>query len=79
MEDKTLQKFNAKFTNKAQTRPVRVKTIHDQHHIDLIDVKNMAVVYKGKTYEYILSLLDVFSRFHVLYPPESKYSKEVVE
>ena len=79
MEDKTLQKFNVKFTNKAQPRPVRVKAIHGQHQIDLINMKNMAVAYKVKTYKYILSLLDVFSQFHGLYPLESKYSSEVVE
>ena len=59
MEDKTLQKFNVKFTNKTRPRSVRVKTIHDQHQID------------------ILSLLDVFSRFHWLYPLESKHRGEV--
>ena len=36
MEDKTLRKFNVKFTNKARPRPVRVKAIYDQHQIDLI-------------------------------------------
>ena len=46
MEDETLRKFNVKFTNKARPRPVRVKTIHDQHQIDFINMKNMAVVYK---------------------------------
>ena len=40
-------------------------------------MKNMAVVYKGKTYKYILSFLDVFSRFHWLYPLESKHSSGV--
>ena len=46
IEDKTLRKFIVKFTNKA--RPVLVKAIHDQHQIDLINMKNVAVVYKGK-------------------------------
>ena len=77
MEDKTLRKLNVKFTNKARPRPVLVQAIHDQHQIDLINMKNMAVVYKGKTYKYILSLLDVFSRFHWLYPLESKHSSGI--
>ena len=77
MEDKTLRKFNVNFTNNARPRPVRVKAIHDQHQIDLSNMKNMAVVYKGKTYKYILSLLDVFSRFHWLYPLESKHSSGI--
>ena len=74
MEDKTLRKFHVKFTNKARPRTVRVRAINDQHQFDLINMKNMAVVYKGKTHKYILSLLDVFSQFHWLYPLESKHS-----
>jgi len=64
MEDKDLRKFNVKFTNKAIPRPVRVKRVHEQHQIDLVNMKGTSVNYKGKTYKYILSLLDVFSRFH---------------
>ena len=77
IENKTLQKFNVKFTNRARPRPVCVKTIHDQHQIDLIHMKKMAVVYKGKSDQYILSLLDVFSRFHWLYSLKSKHSSGV--
>lgn len=77
MEDKSLRKFSVKFTNKARPRPVRVKEIHDQHQIDLVDMKSMSVVYEGKTYKYIFSLLDVFSRFHWLRPLTSKHSSGV--
>ena len=38
---------------------------------------NMAVMYNGKTYKYILSLLDIFSRFHWLCPLESKHSNAI--
>ena len=48
-EDKTLRKLSVKFTKKARPRPVRVKALHDQHQIDLINMKNMVLVYKGKT------------------------------
>ena len=37
----------------------------------------MAVAYKGKPYKYILTLLNVFSRFQWLYPLESKHSSGV--
>ena len=40
-------------------------------------MKSQKVEYKGKTYKYVLSLLDVFSRFHWLSPLLSKHSKEV--
>ena len=68
------QRFNVKFTNKVKPRPVKVKTIHKQHQIHLLDMKIMKVKYKGKSYLYILSLLDIFSRFHRLVPLEKKRS-----
>ena len=37
----------------------------------------MLVIYKGKTYKYIFSFLDVFSCFHWLRPLESKYNSGV--
>ena len=74
MEDKDLRKYNVKFTNKARPRPVRVKGVHEQHQIDLVNMRGTSVNCKGKTYKYILSLLDVFSRFHWLCPLESKHS-----
>ena len=40
-------------------------------------MENMAVAYKGKPYKYILTLLNVFSRFQWLYPLESKHSSGV--
>ena len=33
MEDKNLQKFSIRFTNKAIPRPVSIKETHDQHQI----------------------------------------------
>ena len=40
-------------------------------------MKGMQVEYKGKTYRYILSLMDLFSRFHWLAPFERKKSSFV--
>ena len=77
MEDPKLRKHSIKFTNKARPRPFRVKNVHNQHQIDLVNICNMAVTYNGKTYNYILSLLDIFSRFHWLCPLESKHSNSV--
>ena len=72
-----IRKFGVKFTNKANPRPVIVKRIHEQHQVDLVDMKGMQVQYKGKTYRYILSLMDLFSRFHWLAPLERKKSSFV--
>ena len=50
-----LKKFNVKFTNKAKPRSVKVKRIHEQHHIDLVDMKNMQVEHQGKCYRYTVN------------------------
>ena len=52
-----------------------MKAIHDHHHIDLVDMNKMSVIYKGKTEKYIFSLLHVFPRFHWLL--EIKHSSGV--
>ena len=41
--------------------------------IDLVDMCREAVEYQGKTYRYIMSWLDVFSRLHWLYPLQTKH------
>ena len=48
-----LKKFNVKFTNKAKPWPVKVKLIHEQHQIDLVDMTNMQVEHQRKCYRYI--------------------------
>ena len=40
--------------------------IHEIHPVDLIDMHNQKVEYEGRCYQYVLSLRDVFSRFHWL-------------
>ena len=70
-----IRKISVKFNNKAQSRPVIVKRIHErQHQVDLVDMKGMQAKYKGKTYRYILSLTDLLCRFHCLAPRERKKS-----
>ena len=51
--------------------------MHDQYQIDLVDMNKMLVIYKDKTYKYIFSLFDVFSRFHWLRPLNSKHGSRV--
>ena len=45
--------------------------------IDLVWMKSQDVEYEGKTYWYILSLMDIFSRFHWLAPLQRKLSLQV--
>ena len=42
-------------------------------------MKSQAVQFQGKTYCYILSLLDVFPRFHWLCPLQTKHSRRIKE
>ena len=61
-------KFNVKFFNKAIPRHVRVSSGMEQVQIDLINLSSQRVEYEGKVYRYVLSVRDVFSRFHWLSP-----------
>lgn len=64
--------FNAKFRNKAIPRPVRTSDVMEQIQIDLVDLSNQRVLCDGKVFRYVLSLMDVFSRFHWLAPLQRK-------
>ena len=57
------QLLKARFTNRANLRPIRAKRVHDRHQVDLIDMSKWPVQHHGKTFRYILSVIDVFSRF----------------
>ena len=63
---------NAAFTNKAVPKPVRAHHVQSQHQVDLVDLSKQAVEFAGKTYRYIISVIDVFSRFLWLAPLSSK-------
>ena len=43
-----------------------------QLQLDLVDMNLQAVKYNGKSYRYILSMMDIFSRFHWLVPLQRK-------
>ena len=75
--EKKYRIFNAKFLNKPTPRAVLVKDVQTQHQIDLVNLSNMKVTYRGKTFRYILSLMDVFSRYHWLRPLESKHPSAI--
>ena len=44
MEDKNLQTFGKKITNKAIPRPLRVKEIHNHHQINLVDMNEISAI-----------------------------------
>ena len=63
---------NAKFTNKAAPKPVVAKSVQSQNQIDLIVLSKDPVKYNGKARKYILSIMNVFSRFLWLLAMEKK-------
>ena len=71
------RQFNAIFTNKAILRPIRVKRVMKQLQLDLIEMRSQAAEYNGKSYRYILSLMDIFSRFHWLVSLQRKFPSDV--
>ena len=68
---------NVKFTNKASPRPVTARTVQGQHQIDLMDLCKEAVNHNGHVYKYVLSVMDIFSRYLWLRPLEKKSSQDV--
>ena len=48
-----------------------------RHQVDLVELCNIPVEYEGKTYLYVLSVIDVFSRFLWLRPLTDKTSLSV--
>ena len=71
------QRLNVRFQNKAALKPVRARTLQIHSQLDLVSMEvmeSMPVKWKGKVFKYVLSLMDVFSRYHWLIPLERKKS-----
>ncbi|KAL9957913.1 hypothetical protein ACROYT_G034868 [Oculina patagonica] len=71
------QQLNVRFQNKAVLKPIRARSVQIRHQVDLISMENMPAAWKGKTFKFVLSLMDVFSRYHWLIPLEGKSSKPI--
>ena len=68
-----------KFTNVSKPIPVTAEKLNERWQLDLIDMRHDSVVHNGKVYKYILSVIDVFSRFLIIRPLQSKSSKSVAK
>jgi len=68
---------NAAFTNKAVPKPFRAHQVQSQHQIDLVDVNQEPVELGRKSYRYIVSVMDVFSRYLWLVPLPTKSSRDI--
>ena len=71
------QRLNVRFQNKAALKPVRAKAVQICHQVDLVSMESMPVTWKGKVFKYVLSVLDVFRRYHWLFPLEGKKSSSI--
>ena len=78
---KEQQQLRPKFKNKAPLKPVTVKTVQERNQIDLVNMSSIAITIEDKTYKYILSVIDIFSRYlHLrIHPLESKDSYGIAQ
>ncbi|XP_062613328.1 uncharacterized protein LOC134275091 [Saccostrea cucullata] len=73
------QSVNPIFDNVVPLKPIRATSIQERHQIDLVDMSRHTEFYNGVEYKYILSVLDVFSRYVWLRPLNSKESTEIAD
>ena len=73
----SIQKIRPLFTNRAPLIPIEASQVMERNQIDLVDLRNLAEICVGTKYNYVLSVIDVFSRFLFLRPLETKSSDEI--
>jgi hypothetical protein len=68
-----------KFNNKAPLKHITSNSVHDILQIDLVDMSRDSVIFNNVKVKYILSIMDIFSRFVWLRPLRSKSAEEVAQ
>ena len=76
---KQQQKVRPLFQNKAPPRPTRASKVQERHQVDLVSMVSMPATMDGDTYKYIMSVINIFSRFFFLRPLQTKETSEVAE
>lgn len=66
---------HAKFSNKTPFRSITANKVFEW--VQIVLLKMQTVIYKNKSFRYILTVVDVFSRFSFMKAIERKTSKEV--
>ena len=66
------QEIKAVFDNKPPLKPITASRVWERIQIDLMSMEDIPVVHDGKVYRWVLSVIDVFSRYLVLRPLHSK-------
>ena len=75
--DKVHGRMNARFMNKPPLKSIQAPRVYQRIHIDLMDMKTDIIKSGDHHYRYILSFLDVFSRFVVIRPLRNKKAESV--
>lgn len=78
-EDPLHAKVAPKFLNKPKSRPIEAERPMEINQADLVDMRSYPVTQDNKTYRFILSVIDVFSRFVWLIPLERKDAASVAQ
>ena len=78
-KSKKYQKTFPIFSNKPPIKPITANRVNERWQIDLIDMQNDIIKHNDQTYRYILSILDVFSRFLILRPLKRKESGQIAD
>ena len=68
---------NVKFTNKATPRPVTAKIVQGQRQIALMDLRKEVLNYNKHVHRYVLSVMDIFSRYLWLRRLQKRSSEHV--
>lgn len=65
------------FKNMAPLKPIRAKKVMERNQVDLVDLRNIAVTINTRCFQWVLSIMDLYSRFIWLRALERKSSEEV--
>ena len=58
-------------------RPNDARNVMERHKVDIVDLRTISVTIRGIRYQYVLSVLDMFSRFLWLRPLADKSAETV--
>lgn len=67
----------ARFGNKPIPKPIKARQVQDRHQIDLLNMGKWKITQGRSIYRYIVTVVDVFSRYIWLRPLKSKHRVEI--
>ena len=73
------QKRKPLFSNRPQLRSISSRRVMGRNQVDFVDLRKLATTKGEITYTYVLSLVDVFSRYVILQPLSDKSAKVVAQ